>query len=92
MDDNNRREDIKDQLIKRGYSKGTKNQLKKVDMLKRENLLQYNTKKQNNRVPLVLTYSKALPDIHTILRKNMKTLYKSERMKNVFKRTSDCFI
>ena len=55
-------------------------------MLKRENLLQYNTNKQNNRVLLVLTYSKALPDIHTIQRKNMKTLYKSERMKNVFKK------
>jgi hypothetical protein len=54
-------------------------------MLKRDNFLQYNTKKQNNRVLLVLTYSKALPDIHTIVRKNMKTLYKSERMKNVFK-------
>ena len=26
----------------------------------RENLLQYNTKKQNNRVPLVITYSKSL--------------------------------
>jgi len=50
----NGREDIKDQLIKQGYSKGTiENQLKKVDMLKRQNLLQYNTKKQNNRVPLV---------------------------------------
>ena len=34
-DYNNGREDIKDQLIKRGYSKGTiENQLKKVDMLK----------------------------------------------------------
>ena len=48
-------------------------------MLKRENRLLYNTKKRNNRVPLVLSYSKALPDIHTILRKI------SERMKNVFK-------
>jgi uncharacterized membrane protein len=39
---NNRREE----LIKRRYSKGTiENQLKKVDMLKRENLPQYNTKK-----------------------------------------------
>jgi hypothetical protein len=46
-DYNNRCENIKDQLIKRGYSKGTiENQLKKVDMLKRENLLQYNTKKK----------------------------------------------
>jgi hypothetical protein len=42
-------------------------QLKKVDNLGRENLLQYNTKKQNNRVPLVITYSKPLPNIHEIL-------------------------
>ena len=54
-------------------------------MLKREYLLRYNIKKQNNRLPLVLVYSKALPDIYTILRKNMKTLCKSQRMKNVFK-------
>jgi len=33
-------------------------QLKKVDNLDRENLLQYNTKKQNNRVPLVITSQK----------------------------------
>jgi hypothetical protein len=44
-------------------------QLKKVDNLDRENLLQYNPKKQNNRVPLVITYSKALPNIHEILKK-----------------------
>jgi AAA15 family ATPase/GTPase len=55
-DYNNGREDIKDQLIQRGYSKGSiENQLRKMYMLKRENLLQYNPKKQNNRVPLVLT-------------------------------------
>jgi Na+/phosphate symporter len=52
-----------------------KKQLKKVDNLDRENLLQYNTKKLNNRVPLVITYSKALPNIHEILNKNMKILY-----------------
>jgi hypothetical protein len=44
-------------------------QLTKVDYLDRENLLQYNTKKQNNHVPLVITYSKALPNIHEILQK-----------------------
>jgi hypothetical protein len=59
-------------------------QLKKVDNLDRENLLQYNTKKQNNRVPLEITYSKALPNIHEILKKNMKILYNSEQMKRIF--------
>ena len=43
-------------------------------------LLQYNTKKQNNRVSLVITYSKALPNIHEILKKNMNVLYNSEKM------------
>jgi hypothetical protein len=57
---------------------------KKVDNLDRENLLQYNIKKQNNRVPLVITYSKALPNIHEILKKNIKSLYNSEKMKRIF--------
>jgi hypothetical protein len=43
-----------------------------------------NTRKQNNRVPLVITYSKALPNIHDILRKNMKILNQSYKMKKVF--------
>jgi hypothetical protein len=59
-------------------------QLKKVDNLDRENLLQYNTKKQNNRVSPVITYSKALPNIHEILKKNMNILYNSEKMKRIF--------
>jgi hypothetical protein len=55
-----RRTEIKTQLRKRGYTNDmVEKQLKKVDNLDRENLLQYNTKKQNNRVPLVITYSKA---------------------------------
>jgi hypothetical protein len=60
------------------------NQLYKVDNLEREKLLQYNTRKQNNRVPLVITYSKALPNIHDILRKNMIILSQSDKMKKVF--------
>jgi hypothetical protein len=35
-------------------------------------------------VPLVITYSKALPNIHEILKKNMKILYDSEKMKRIF--------
>jgi hypothetical protein len=60
------------------------NQLHKVDNLERENVLQYNTRKQNNRVPLVITHSKALPNIHDILRKNMIILNQSDNMKKVF--------
>ena len=66
-DYNVRRTEIKTQLRKRGYTNDmVEKQLKKVDNLDRENLLQYNTKKQNNRVLLVITYLKALPNIHEI--------------------------
>ena len=61
-----------------------KNNCKNVDNLDREDLLQYNTKKQNDRLPLVITYSKVLPNIHKILKKYMKILYNSEKMKRIF--------
>lgn len=80
-----RRNEIKNHLRKRGYSNDiVENQLYKVDNLERENLLQYSTRKQNNRVPLVITYSKALPNIHDILGKNMIILSQSDKMKKVF--------
>jgi hypothetical protein len=56
----------------------------KVDKLEREDLLKYNQPKQSDRVPLVLTYTDTLPNIHTILLKHLDTLYNSEEMKQVF--------
>ena len=51
----------------------------------REELLHKEVKRQrNDRVPLVITYSKSLPDIRGILRKHQDTLYMSERMQEVF--------
>jgi hypothetical protein len=49
-------------------------QFQKVDKLEREDLLKYNQQKQSDRVPLVLTYTDALPNIHTSLRKHLDTL------------------
>ena len=43
-----------------------------------------NKKNKSDRVPLVLTFSKLLPDIRNILRKHQATLHKSERMREVF--------
>ena len=40
----------------------------------------------NQRVPLVITYSKALPDIRTILRKYEYLLHRSECMEKVFEK------
>jgi hypothetical protein len=46
------------------------NELKKVDKLDRNNLLQYRTNKsKTDRVPLVLTYSKSLPHVREIIKK-----------------------
>lgn len=82
------RQDLKIQLRKRGYSgKLIESQLQKVDRLERSDLLRYSGKKDKNakRVPLVMTYSNLLPDVHGIVRKHMDVLYRSSRMREVFK-------
>lgn len=80
-----RREEIKMNLQKRGYKNTSiEEQLQKVDILDRKELLKYKLKTENNRVPLVLTFSKALPNIHSILRKHLKTLHQSDRLKKAF--------
>jgi hypothetical protein len=82
-----RRQELKMQLRKRGYSgKFIESQLTKVDRLDRRDLLKYRQKqnKQDTRVPLVVTFKQQLPNISEIVRKHMKTLYKSEKMQRVF--------
>lgn len=73
-------------MRKRGYSgKAIERQLQKVDTLKRSDLLADRCKdRKEDRVPLVLTYSKHLPDIHKIVRRHMHVLSRSERMVQVF--------
>lgn len=80
-----RKNDLKEQLQKRGYkTELIIKQLNKVDNLDREDLLKYKTKKINDRVPLVLTYSDALPNIHSILHKHISTLHRSKNLKDIF--------
>ena len=76
-----------EQLQARGYQDGIiKAQLKKVDNLKRDDLLHYKKKERStHRVPLVLTFSAALPDTHKILKDRSGTLLKSSRLTEVFK-------
>ena len=79
---------LQSQLIRRGYKEGMINrEFKKVDKVEREDALEKkNRKKQNDRVPLVLTYSSHLPNIQNIVRPKMHLLYRSEKMKKVFKK------
>ena len=80
-----RRNELKTHLTKRGYKNNElEKQLTKADALDRKELLKYNTKKSNDRVPLVLTYSDALPNVHNIVRQRITTLHNSERMREVF--------
>lgn len=74
---------MKKNLCKRGYTnRSIINELKKVDKLDRNNLLQYRTdKSKTDRVPPVLTYSKGLPHVREIIKKKMTVLHKSEKMK-----------
>ena len=81
-----RRGELKSYLRKRGYSsKFIETQLTKVDRLKRSDLLQYKQKNNNQkRVPLVVTYSRHLPDLHKISRDHMPLLHKSPEMQRIF--------
>ncbi|KAK3108921.1 hypothetical protein FSP39_018704 [Pinctada imbricata] len=80
-----RRNELKQQLARRGYKNHElEGQLTKTDKLDRRNLLKYKSKKKNNRVPLVITYSDGLPNIHSIVKQRLTTLHKSERMREIF--------
>ena len=81
-----RRQELKAQLRKRGYSgKHTEGQLCKIDSIPREQLLLYKKKDKSERVPLLLTYSKCLTDMSKILCRHMSILHKSERMQELFR-------
>ncbi|KAH3806716.1 hypothetical protein DPMN_135040 [Dreissena polymorpha] len=59
--------------------------MKKVDSKKREDLLRTKvSSKSTSRVPLVITFSRVLPNVGNILRKHLPTLRTSDRMKKVF--------
>ena len=51
----------------------------------RNDLLERKQRKEKlDRVPIVLTYSKILPDVRDILRKHQNTLHQSDRLQKVF--------
>lgn len=80
------RHSIKSHLQQRGYAeKFVEMELKKVDRKEREDLLQLSScKTGSKRVPLTITFSRALPNIGHILRRHMPLLHTSDRMKKAF--------
>jgi hypothetical protein len=80
------REELKTQMRRRGYTgKEVEGQLKKVDGLQREDLMKKQEKKSTTRVPMVIQYSRSLPNIHGILQNRINILHRSDRLKDVFK-------
>ena len=81
-----RRKEFKSYIRKRGYSsRFIEGQLEKVDKMKRLDLLSYKPKEKNkDRVPLVITYSKHLPDIQKISHDHLPLLHKSSEMQGIF--------
>ena len=77
-----RRKELKMQIRRRGYSgKHIEGHLRRIDAIPREQLLRYKEKNdKSERVPLVLTYSKCLPDVSKILHKHMRILHKTDWM------------
>jgi 3-hydroxyisobutyrate dehydrogenase-like beta-hydroxyacid dehydrogenase len=82
---------MKKNLCKQGYTKRSiDNELKKVDKLDRNTILQYRTdKSKTDRVPLVLTYLKGLPHVREIIKKKIDSIAQvGENEKSVHKTTN----
>ena len=80
------RKNLKSHIKDRGYNANfIEDELGKVDATERNDLLRYNNKENKTKmVPLVITFSRALPNIRRILWKHIKMIQTSDRMKQIF--------
>ena len=82
--------DLKDRLIGREYPEPlVESELKKVDRMNREQLRKGEPKRGNNTVdgrgaPMVVTYSRCLPDIKKILKSKRHILKRSQNLEGMF--------
>ena len=83
------RKDLKSHLQDRGYNANfIEDELGKVDAKERTDLLRYNNKEnKTKRVLLVITFSRALPNIRRIMWKHIHKLHTSDRIKQIFTET-----
>ena len=72
-------------LIKRGYQhRFLKEEIDKVRQIPRSKALETYTKQENNRIPFVVTFNPALPNIRQIIFNNLNILRSSQRCKAAF--------
>ena len=78
--------DLKSHLQDRGYNANfIEDELGKVDAKERTDLLRYSNKEnKTKRVPLVITFSRALLNVRRVLWKRIQKLHTSDRMKQIF--------
>jgi hypothetical protein len=81
-----RASDLKGFFKKRGFQEQDLNKaLNEVKATNREDLLEYKPKKQNDRVPCILTYHPRLKRAGQILHKYFPTLTANKRLSEIFK-------
>ena len=80
------RDDLKARLVERKYPASlVERELRKVDNAKRDQLLNTKSEKMDRvRVPMAVTFTRYLPDVAAILRRNRHLLHRSQRMRNIF--------
>ena len=67
-------------LIKRGYKyRFIKDEIDKVRQIPRSRALETSTKKESNRIPFVVTFNPALPNIRQVISSNLNI----EKLKDV---------
>ena len=72
-------------LIERGYKQQEINEgIERTKTLDRKKLLQEKAKKQSNRIPLVLTYNRTLPNVKRAISNNWNLLHINQEFKDVF--------
>ena len=81
---NTRSDALTSHLIKRGYKyRFIKNEIDKVRQIPRSRALQTSTKKESNRIPFVVTFNPALPNIRQVISSNLNILPSSQRCQAV---------
>ena len=61
-------ETLKNDLVRRGYDEETVSQeIERAKNLDRNQLLTYKEKTQSNRIPLIVTYNKAMPNLNRLI-------------------------
>ena len=85
---NTRSDALTSHLIKRGYKyRFIKDEIDKVRQIPRSRTLKTSTKKESNRIPFVVTFNPALPNIRQVISSNLNILRSSQCCQAAFPST-----